>query len=315
MTILHKYILFQSLIVTAFAIGFLLRKRHANPERLSSRLVMANLVLIEPPIALWSIWGLALGADLIVLPAAGVALVLAGFAFGVPLARLLGLSGRRRATFLISASLANHGFTMGGIVCYLLMGERGLGLSFIFVSYFSFYLYAVVFPYAEFHTGASRPLGERLRELVFNARNMPLYAACAGMALSAAGIGRPAAAVPIDALLMASVAAYYLALGLNFALDDVRVSMGAHVALGALKFALVPLCAIVPLAFLEVDPAVKSVVIVQSFAPAAVYSVVTAVVFRLDARLASGMFVVNTLVYLGAVLPAIFLFGRALLPR
>jgi len=47
MTILHKYILFQSLIVTAFAIGFLLRKRHANPERLSSRLVMANLVLIE----------------------------------------------------------------------------------------------------------------------------------------------------------------------------------------------------------------------------------------------------------------------------
>lgn len=315
MTILHKYILFQSLIVTAFAIGFLLRKRHANPERLSSRLVMVNLVLIEPPIALWSIWGLALSPGLAFLPAAGVALVLAGFLFGFPLARLLGLAGTRRATFLISASLANHGFTMGGIVCYLLLGERGLGLSFIFVSYFSFYLYAVIFPYAEFHTGASRPLGERLRELVLNVRNMPLYAACAGMALSAAGIARPAAAVPIDPLLMVSVAAYYLALGLNFNASDVRGGAGAHLALGALKFALVPLCAIGVLALTDVDPDTRAVVIIQSFAPAAVYSVVSAVIFRLDARFASGMFVVNTLVYLGAVLPLLFFFGRGALLR
>jgi len=42
--------------------------------------------------------------------------------------------------------------------------------------------------------------------------------------------------------------------------------------------------------------------------PAAVYSVITAVLYDLDAPFASGVFVVNTVAFLAAVLPAIFLF-------
>ena len=51
---------------------------------------------------------------------------------------------------------------------------------------------------------------------------------------------------------------------------------------------------------------IKSVIQIQSFMPAAIYSVVTAVLFDLDARLASSLFVVNTLIFILLVLPVMF---------
>jgi predicted permease len=71
---------------------------------------------IEPIIALWSTWGLTLRKDLIMLPLAGLFLVLSGMTFGSVFKRILRLRGKKAATFLISSTLANHGFTMGAFL-------------------------------------------------------------------------------------------------------------------------------------------------------------------------------------------------------
>lgn len=301
-----RFIAFQSMIILPFAAGFALRKRFASPGTFTKKLVTANLVTIEPVIALWSIWGLHLTAEAALLPAAGVVMVLLGMAGGSLLLPFVRKNRQAKTTFLISSSLANHGFTMGGFICYLLLGERGLGLSFIFISYFMLYLYLVIFPVARFasNSGNEPP---PVREFFISFRNMPLYAIVLAIALTSSGVRRPDVFFPTDALLLLSVAVYYFTLGMNFKTSDIRATVPEAALTTLLKFCLVPLATwgALHLIFLPAD--IRSVILIQSFMPAAIYSVITSVLFDLDTGLASGIFVTNTLFFILIVVPALVL--------
>ncbi len=106
---------------------------------------------------------------------------------------------------------------------------------------------------------------------------------------------------------MVSVILYYFILGTNFSLSDVKANIPEQAVLALVKFILLPVLAWALLSLVNLDPAVETVILVQSFMPAAVYSVVTSVLFDLDSRLASGLFVVNTIIFITVVLPALFL--------
>jgi predicted permease len=227
-------------------------------------------------------------------------------------ASMLRLSGKRRQTFLISSSLANHGFTMGGFLCYFLLGESGLGLSVILVLYFIPYVYCLVFPYARADAGQRISFRGFFKKNMFDTQNMPLFAMAAGLLLNAAGIKRPAVAFPLDALLLASISLYYLTLGISFTRMDMRGIRRELAALSIIKFIIVPGAAFAVLSLLPVDPALKAVIQLQAFMPAAIFSMVTAVLFDLDTDLASGLFVSNTIVFLAVILPALFLFKEVL---
>ncbi len=299
-----KFIVFQALIVLPFAAGYVAKRRMSDPGALAKKIVTANLVTIEPVVALWSIWGLALTPGLVLLPLSGVAMVLLGMALGYAALPLLHLSGRSRATFLITASLVNHGYTMGGFICYLVLGEQGIALSFIFISYFMLYLYLVIFPFARI-SGRSDNAPLPFLKFFVSHRNLPLYAIIAAIILQLAGIPRPAVAMPVEYLLMASVAAYYFSLGINFSFSDLRDIIPETAVVSVIKFALVPLIIITVCYFVPMDSAVRTVIIIESCMPAAVYSVITAILFDLDSRLASGIFVVNTIIFILFVLPAL----------
>ncbi len=176
MSIEYKFILFQFLIITPFLAGSLTGKRINDLEKTSKRIVNINLMFVEPLIGFWSIWGLTLSTDLVLLPVSGLALVFTGFVFGKISAGFLNIKGIRRITYHISSTLANHGFTMGGFICYLFLGERGLGLSLIFLLYFIPFIYLFIFPYARLQSEGEGISFGSLRELVVNTRNMPIYA-------------------------------------------------------------------------------------------------------------------------------------------
>ncbi len=301
-----KFIVFQALIVLPFAAGYVAKRRMRDPGTLAKRIVTANLVTIEPVVALWSIWGLALTPGLIVLPLSGVSTVLLGMALGCAALPLVRLSGRSRATFLITASLANHGYTMGGFICYLVLGEQGIGLSFIFISYFMLYLYLVIFHFARI-SGRTDNAPLPFLKFFVSRRNLPLYAIIAAIILQLAGIPRPAVAMPVEYLLMASVAAYYFSLGINFSFSDLRDILPETAAISVIKFALIPLIAIAACRVIPMDSAARTVIIIESCMPAAVYSVITAILFDLDSKLASGIFVLNTVIFILFILPAILI--------
>lgn len=310
-----KFFIFQALILAPFAAGYLLKNRLSDAVVFTRKIMRLNLIAIEPLIVLWSIWGMRIGHEYAVLPLAGLALVLAGGGLGQLANSLMGLSGIRKKTFLISASLANHGFTMGGFLCYLLLGEKGLGLSFIFISYFMPYIFLFIFPYAGLKSGEAREGAfKNIWRFLLNPQNMPLLALAAALILHSSGIERPSFPFPVDILMFASLATYYFSLGLNFSFGDFGDIKKENASLALIKFLVLPLLTFLVLRAVPLAPAVKEVIFIQSFMPAAIYSVVSSVLFDLDARLASGMFVFNTILFLLVILPLSFFLRGFLLP-
>jgi len=312
MYLTFKFLLFQAVIILPFVVGIIIKSRLEKPQEFTRRLIMVNLVFIEPVIVFWSIWGLNLRAEFIYLPLAGMLMVMTGLITGKAVAPVLKLNAKSRASFMISSSIANHGFTMGGFVCYLIMGERGLALSFIFLSYFIPYLFLVIFPYARL-VSSGETLGLNvLRDFIKSPRNMPLYAMLAAICIRYAGFERPVMYFPIDAILMLSIGIYYLSLGISFTLKDMFMFKKESLLLSVVRFLLIPAIAVVVLYFINLDPAIEAIILIESFMPAAVFSVMSSVLFGLDGRMASTMFVFNTVMFLLFVLPMLFLFYKVL---
>jgi predicted permease len=311
MTPALKFFVFQMLVICPFLVGIYVKNKISDPPAFAKKIVRANLILFDPLIALWSIWGLTLSGDMVILPIAGITITIAGLILGRITVPFITSGVKERTTYLISSSLANHGFTMGGLICYLMAGEKGLGLSAIFTAYFIPYVFIFIFPFAK--SSASGQFSFKSAGSSFLAlQNLPLFAVLVAVMLHVFRIPRPAVFFPIDALLMISISLYYFTLGINFMFKDVLAVKKEYVFLSAIKFLMLPLLTFIIMQFIDLDRDIKSVIFIESFMPAAVYSVVVAILFDLDSRLASGMFVTSTVVFIVLILPVLFLLNGIL---
>ena len=313
MAVHSKFILFQIAVFLPFLIGYLVRGRVKEPQPFTRKLLRVNIIGLEPVINFWCIWRLKLSFDVMFLPLAGISLIAIGFIMGTLFLHLIGLAGKKRPTFLLSSSLANHGFTMGGYLCYFFLGEKGLGLALILMLYFIPYVYCFVFPYAKVVADNASDRTGFLRKFVLDPQNMPLLAMISAFIFQLQGIKSPDIYFPIDFLLLASIALYYLTLGVNFSGVEVKRLKKEHLSLATIKFILVPFVAFCILRFVHLDPAIKSVIMIQAFMPTAIYSVVTALLFELDEQFAAKLFLCNTLLFLTLIMPGMVLLKGVLL--
>jgi predicted permease len=289
-----------------FAAGLLLRKRFSEPLKTTRRLIRVNIAGLEPLIVLWCVWDLDVRLSVLILPCAGFALAMFSLVAGVALAPLTGLGGRARQTFLISSTLSNHGFTLGGFLCFILLGEKALGYAIFMILYFMPYVFGIIFPAARLATSRADAGRSPWRDLLLAPQNIPLAALAIAMLLSVLNIPRPAINISIAPLMFLSVGLYYFTLGVTFRGADIFASGRAHFCLGLIKFIIVPAGAWLVLRSTGLDPLMQQVIIVQACMSAAIYSVITALMFDLEERLASALFVVNTIICLVFVVPALF---------
>ena len=303
-----KFILFQITIVLPFITGYFLRRYTKDSNGLAKKVIRFNLLSIEPFIILWSIWGLKLSFDQIFLPVSGFILVSAGFLIGMVAVRFTNCTGVGRKTYIISSSLANHGFTMGVYICYLVAGEQGLGLGAIFTLYFLPYTFIFIFSYARTSSFKKLFNFKGLTENFLNLQNMPLHAVILALSLHLIGIKRPDLNINLlfDIMLLIAISLYYFSLGLNFSFGNFKSTGKEQFLLAGTKFLILPALTFCILRMTHVESEVKIIIMIESFMPAAVYSVVTSILFNLDSKLASSLFVVNTLIFLSVVLPIVF---------
>ncbi len=102
----------------------------------------------------------------------------------------------------------------------------------------------------------------------------------------------------------------FFVIGLTLHLSRLKHYVAECASLSAIKFIVSPIAAIglialVQAAGLHLDHLRINVMLVESAMPTAVFAVVAANLYGLNARLASLLFVVNTVVFLAVVLPAI----------
>lgn len=302
-SIITKFIIFQLCIwVPIFAGAYFSEKKYIDVQALSQRLITINLTSLESFIVLWTIWGLKLTFDCIVLPFAGVVEVGIGLVAGITASTFVQFKGIQKHTFIISSSLANHGFTMGGFLCYLFLGEKGLALSFIFIIYFMPYVVMVIFSYAR-HVGSRVPFS--LKRYILTPQNMPLYAVFAALLLHYFDINRPHINIPLDVMLAISITIYYFSMGIYFRLKNIKSFTKAHIVLAIIKFCIVPTLIYLILSLTHLPHHIKTIIQIQSFMPAAIYSVITSILFNLDKEMATSMFVVNTVVFSGVIMPVL----------
>jgi predicted permease len=302
-SIITKFIIFQLCIwVPIIAGAYFSEKKYIDVQALSQRLITINLISLESFIVLWAIWGLELTSDCIALPIAGLVEVGIGLAAGILASAFAQFKGIQKHTFIISSSLANHGFTMGGFLCYLFLGEKGLALSFIFIIYFMPYVVMVIFSYARY-VGSRAPFS--LKRYIFTPQNMPLYAVFAALLLHSFDIKRPLINVPLDVMLAISLTIYYFSMGIYFQFKHIKGFWKAHISLAIIKFIIVPMFMFLLLLLPQLSQDIKTVVQLQAFMPAAIYSVITSILFNLDKEMATSMFVVNTVVFSGVIMPVL----------
>jgi hypothetical protein len=284
------------------------KKYIQSPDQLARRIVLVNLCMFDPIIILWTVWGLAISKELVYLPISGLCIVMIGFFAGHFLAMILNLSQKAHGTFVITSSLSNHGFTLGGYICYLLLGEQGLALSYIFLLYFVFYLFLFIFPYARWIQASQEHISSKqlIISSLINVRNIPLYTTIFAIFLNKCHVMRPAIDMPVECFLLTSISIYYFSLGLTYSVTHQISYKKHHLALICVKFIISPLIALFLTCLLPLDTSMQSVVIIESFMPVAILAVVVAIIFDMDTRMASNLFVWNTILFLIFVFPLIY---------
>lgn len=295
---MQRFFIFQAVILLSFTCGYLLNKKRPESQSFIGKIISLNLNVFEPLLGLWSIWAMDLSLKLFFMPLAGFVIVFISFTIGLIIAARLYTQKVRKLTFVFSSAITNHGFTMGAFICYIFLGESGLALALIFLLYFPFFVFGFIFTYAGLMANGEKASLASIAGHLFKGHNLPLLAAISALILNISGVERPALSLNLDIILLPAVGLYFCMLGLSFRFRNLKSCVRESVILSLLKFVLAPLLTIAFIHFVPLPELYKNVLVIESFMPAGVYSVVVANLYKLDVPLASGLFVGNTALFL-----------------
>ena len=309
MVIVFRYLVFQLFIILPFILGYFFKKKYPQAENNVKKIVKLNLLTFQSLLFFLSCLKLQLNRSLVVLPISGMLIVITGFVIGMCFVRIFSFLYEDRVNFQISASLGNHGFTMGGFICYLILDEIGLNYSVLFVSYFTFYFSFFLFPYARSKSKSNLQNNFGILSYIIQDYNLSFVFIVSGLILNYFGLkAEYFSFIPLNLILYISVSIQFFSLGLTFHFNSIGQYIKAHVVLGSIKFLLLPFFVISVLHFTNFSEIIEKVIIIEAFMPVAVFSVITSALFDHNTRYASSLFVVNTLVFIVIVLPFIFIF-------
>jgi predicted permease len=328
------FIAFIAFSLASLAGGYLARERGWVREEASRTLHYWTIVALwsaaglfgiwKLPPALTNLWVVALEPLLVALPALAA----------IPISRWLKAPPKQAGVLVVASGLSNLGFTLGGYLCYTLVddpvllptmeeaatpeavGDAALAYAIAQVSMMTVMSILLLFPLAR-HYGGQRGDDESLGRLIYHSfvdwRAMMLYCAGAGALLAYLRVPYPTLVdrwYLMDILFYAGAFTAYFGIGLRLHVGPTVRNVRFHTALAAVKFLLLPLLTLGLLALANASgvappPLAEQVMLVLSVMPTAIQTVIIPNLFHLDARLASGMWLVNTLVFVALPLPVL----------
>jgi predicted permease len=316
----EKLLVFLLSIYGPLLLGYLARRVRGELREWSRRLTLFLLVFANPPIVFNSIWSIDFGDNLVkALPFVYPVLMTLMIPPALLVARVLGLAGRDKGSLLSCALFSNVGVTLGGFLCYLLYGERGLYLSSLYLAFFTPYFYLVGFPLMSAYSEEKRvTLKTAAVELVTNPASLfPLAAMAGGLALNLWGLRVPGFldTVATKWLTYVSVVGNSFAIGLGFSLSGSLRYLKHGLFVSLVKFVYSPLvgAGLVHLfGFHRMEDQILSrVILVESFMPVAIVSIVLVKLFRLGEDLANSSWVLSTLLVI-PLIPLVTLLANSL---
>ncbi len=299
-----------ALVVLPMVSGYVLRRAGLLKRSWARPLMAFNIVVGHSGVVLLTSWSIRMKGELILLTLTGLTLAMVNMGLGRIVGGLFRLPRRKMGAYIITSSMSNVGYTLGGLLCLLLMGERGeeaLGEQVIYVAYFSFYMVLAIYSVGRHYgEGGGKGFLRSAIESFRDVRSMPLVALAAGLGLNAGGVARPAALSPVTTgLIVCATVISMTSIGLTVELRAVRGYLRECIALGATKFLWSPLLGLALCHLFGLSGLERKVVFILSLMPCAIFSTVMAELFKLDTDLANSAFLTTTAFFLVAVLPVL----------
>jgi len=280
-----------------------------------------------------NLWILAIQPLLVAIPA---------FAM-IPIARAMKLGRPQIGVLAIAAGVSNSGFTLGAFLCYALlptpslltpMVQAGSDAQTLAVNALAYGVLSVMamsaasvlmlFPLAHRfgeHHRSDQPLGRLILKSFADWKATMFYTAALGVALAYLGVPCPRQIHDwylLKILFYLGAAGAYFGIGMRLHLGQIREHLRSHAVLFATKFLAAPVLTVAILWFashcgLTPPPAlmVQSLILL-GFMPTAIQTVILSNLFHLDARMASSLWLVNTLAFFLIPLPAMMLLAGRL---
>ncbi len=315
-----RFGLFELAILIPLVAGFMWRKRRNVSPETPRRIFWISLLGFETPIYTFLGWGLSLNRELMFLPLIGIIIAGTGLLALFAAGKKWGYDRQSLGTLAACGALSNQGYFLGGYLCLLLVGERGLALAVLFIFYWNFFIYGFLFPIARWSSGEAEHITfepiSAFRQLITDLRAVPLPGFLLGISLNYYGITRPEwiriylkFAPPVSSILV------LLGVGLTIQASALRSHPKMVAAVSGVKFLLMPAAGIGLALLLGLDRESLTVVAIESACPTAVFSVVISTLFAMNAELAATLLVWTTAVFLAVVCPLLtFLFTGPLKP-
>jgi len=158
-----KFLFTFGLIIFGLSLGYLIQRMVVEQiirlplslDQLRRALLKTALLFINPITVIGAIWVIELKDPRIVtLPFLGMGAIFLGGLLALWFSKLLQLERKQTGSLFTCGSFTNLG-TMGGLVCYIFLGEIGFGLVYIYRLFEEFIYYTVGFPIAKLYGSAS----------------------------------------------------------------------------------------------------------------------------------------------------------------
>lgn len=328
-----QFVVFAAWSAGALLLGRSMRKRGWVSESASRAVHLWTVVLLWSPVSLISFWQLPLDGQVPRLVVLQLLMMLWGWFVIARIARLFGFPRDRTGVLTLTTVLSNQGFTLGAFLCYTILrpADEALSYAMAFVVSMQLFMVLIFYPVARRYELAARrqaepnavfddvPIGRLIVGSFLDIRAAPMHMALVGLGLNGGSVAMPgwlSGEGPLmTGLIFAGAAGSYLGIGLRLRMGDIGGHGLDHLVVGCAKFIAMPLGMAATLVGLRwigqpFTPLVEQVLLISSFMPTAMNSVIICNLFHLNARAASVLWLVNTVVFLVIPLPILlWLFG------
>lgn len=305
-----KFIYSMLTIFGSLGIGYLAWRKGYVREETSRGLIKFCVLFFSPILLITSLWRLEISSGrLIGLPVIGALISTACIGPAIVLAKRHGLGRPQTGSIVSTAMFSNVGWSLGGFLCLVFLGEAGFSLSVLYAIYLAPYFYTIGFFLAE-HYGSSSNValrGALKRTLTNPVSLVPLASLVIGLGLCVSTVeAPPVTEVILKVAVPAATIINLFAIGLTvkFRMMQRHVRVAAYVS--GIKYVYAPVIGL-GLAYLLgyhhiLDGLPLKVVFVEASMPVALSPLMLPSLFGLDQHVINASWLFSYVAFI-AVMP------------
>jgi hypothetical protein len=308
---LSKLILSLGIIVVGLSLGYAIQRLssagllrlHISLDVLRIRLQKTALLFVLPVTVLGAIWIVDVRSiSIAALPLIGVGAITLGGILAMGAARMLKLEPRKTGALIPCGAFTNIG-SIGALICYIYLGEKGFALVPIYKLFEELTYYSVGFPIAKYFSSMDAKqdsTGDRLKALFSDPFILvALSSIILGGMLNLSDLPRPAIFGIINAVFIPlGTGLLLVSIGLAMRFESIHHHLKACALVSLIKFAIVPFCATAVAWFIgygQVDNGLPlKVVMILSSMPVAFNALIPPSIYDLDLDLANACWFFTT---------------------